>query len=81
MNGTTCQRLRWKGPDLAKQRKFVPEREKDRAPVVAIGLLTQRNLDVLGTGFRRAIPLAGAGDFDDLLAAIDEAERRGAAAG
>jgi hypothetical protein len=56
----------------------VSQREKDRAPVVAIGLLTQRDLDVLGTGFRRAIPLAGAGDFDDLLAAIDEAERRSA---
>lgn len=56
------------------------ERQKYRAGIVAIGLLTQRDLDVLGTGFRRAIPLTGAGDFDDLLAAIDEAERRAGAA-
>lgn len=55
------------------------ERQKDRAGVVAIGLLTQRDLDVLGTGFRRAIPLTGPGDFGDLLAAIDEAERKSAA--
>jgi hypothetical protein len=48
---------------------------------VAIGLLTQRDLDMLGSGFRRAIPLNGAGDFDDLLAAIDEAERKAAAGG
>ena len=46
---------------------------------MAIGLLTQRDLDTLGDGFRRAIPLDRAGDFDDLLAAIDEAERRSAA--
>jgi hypothetical protein len=46
--------------------------------VVAIGLLTRRDLDALGDGFRRMIPLEGAGEFDDLLAAIDEAERRGA---
>ncbi len=48
---------------------------------MAIGLLTQRDLDMLGSGFRRAIPLNGSGDFDDLLAAIDEAERRAAALG
>ena len=46
--------------------------------VVAVGLLTQRDLDILGSGFRRAIPLEEAGDFDSLLAAIDEAERRSA---
>ena len=43
---------------------------------MAVGLLTQRDLDVLGTGFRRAIPLDGCGEFDALLIAIDEAERR-----
>lgn len=57
------------------------ERRKDRTGVIAIGLLTQRDLDMLGSGFRRAIPLSGAGDFDDLLAAIDEAERRAQALG
>ena len=54
------------------------KRERHLEPVVAIGLLTQRDLDTLGDGFRRAIPLDRAGDFDDLLAAIDEAERRSA---
>jgi hypothetical protein len=44
-------------------------------------LLTQRDLDMLGSGFRRAIPLRGAGDFDELLAAIDAAERGAAARG
>ncbi len=45
--------------------------------LVAIGLLTQRDLDVLGTGFRRLFPLpAGPADFDTLIVAIDEAERQ-----
>ena len=44
--------------------------------LVAIGLLTQRDLDVLGTGFRRLFPLpASPADFDTLIVAIDEAER------
>ena len=58
----------------------MPERRREKDGVVAIGLLTQRDLDVLGTGFRRAIPLDGPGDFADLLARIDEAERKAAAA-
>lgn len=56
----------------------MPERQKHRPKVVAVGLLTQRDLDILGAGFRRAIPLTGAGDFDDLIARIDEAERKAA---
>jgi hypothetical protein len=55
----------------------VPERETHR--VVAIGLLTQGDLDILGAGFRRAIPLEEADQFESLLAAINEAERRSAA--
>ena len=39
---------------------------------VAVGLLTQRDLDVLGTGFRRAIPLKDTTDFTALLARIDK---------
>ena len=57
----------------------MPVPRNDRRGVVAIGLLTRRDLDMLGSGFRRAIPLDGAGDFDDLLARIDEAERKCAA--
>ena len=39
--------------------------------VVAVGFLTQRDLEVLGTGFRRIVPLADDGAFDDLLAQLD----------
>jgi len=43
---------------------------------VAVGLLTQRDLDVLGSGFRRAFPLNNAEDFAPLLRRIDEAYRQ-----
>jgi hypothetical protein len=45
-------------------------------PFVAVGLLTQRDLDVLGSGFRRAFPLQPTTDFTSLLKRIDEADRR-----
>ena len=44
--------------------------------VVAIGLLTQRDLDHLGAGFRRLFPLSPCPDYSALLAAIDEADRQ-----
>ena len=53
----------------------MPERDRNMERVVAIGLLTQGDLDILGSGFRRAIPLNAACDFDYLLEMIDEAER------
>lgn len=46
-----------------------------RERVVAIGLLTARELDMLGSGFRRAFPIDDDNCFDELLRAIDEAER------
>jgi hypothetical protein len=42
---------------------------------VAVDLLTQRDLDVRGSGFRRAFPLQPAADFTSLLATIDKADR------
>ena len=42
--------------------------------IIAVGLLTQRDLAVLGAGFRRAFPIEQCGDFDSLLRAIDEAD-------
>jgi hypothetical protein len=45
-------------------------------PFVAAGLLTQRDLDVLGSGFRRAFPLTDSADFAPLLKRIDEAIER-----
>lgn len=42
---------------------------------VAVGLLTRRDLDVLGSGFRRAFPLDEKTDFTALLDLIDEVDR------
>jgi len=43
--------------------------------IVAIGLLTERDLTVLGPTFDRAWPVEEAPDFNQLLRAIDEADR------
>ena len=45
-------------------------------PFVAVGLLTQRDLDVLGSGFHRAFPLGETAGFEPLRKRIDEAMRR-----
>lgn len=42
--------------------------------IVAVGLLTQRDLDVLGSGFRRSFPVSEDTAFDDLLEALDSIE-------
>lgn len=44
--------------------------------IVAVGLLTQRDLDVLGTGFRRLFPIDEAHPFTDLLEALDGVEEQ-----
>lgn len=44
--------------------------------IVAIGLLTQHDLDLLGSGFRRAFRVDETPCFDDLLRAIDAAEEK-----
>jgi hypothetical protein len=43
--------------------------------IVAVGLLTQRDVDVLGVGFSRLWPVDETPCFTDLLQAIDEADR------
>ncbi len=43
--------------------------------IVAIGLLTQRDLALLGRGFDRAFPVDPTPCFEDLIKAIDNAER------
>jgi hypothetical protein len=43
--------------------------------IVAVGLLTQRDLDALGSGFARAFPIDNTPCFEQLLRAIDEADR------
>ena len=44
--------------------------------IVAVGLLTARDLETLGSGFRRLFPVDPGTEFDDLLQAIDEAVAR-----
>lgn len=44
--------------------------------IVAVGLLTQQDLNVLGPTFQRAWPVEDAPSFEGLLRAIDEAERK-----
>jgi hypothetical protein len=43
--------------------------------IVAIGLLTQQELEMLGQGFDRAFPVDDDIVFEDLLRAIDRADR------
>jgi hypothetical protein len=43
--------------------------------IVAVGLLTQRELNILGPTFDRAWPVEDAPEFNELLKAIDEADR------
>lgn len=43
--------------------------------IVAVGLLTQREVDLLGQSFTRLWPIEEAPDFDELIRAIDEADR------
>ena len=47
----------------------------DARQIVAIGLLTQHDLNVLGHGFDRAIPVDNTPRFEELLKAIDDADR------
>lgn len=43
--------------------------------IVAVGLLTEHELQLLGAGFSRAWPIDDTPCFGGLLAAIDEADR------
>jgi hypothetical protein len=45
-----------------------------RERIVAIGLLTQHDLDLLGQGFRRAFMVDEAPCFEELICEIDRAE-------
>jgi hypothetical protein len=44
-------------------------------PIVAVGLLTQRDIDLLGPTFDRLWPVDETPCFSQLLQAIDDAER------
>ena len=43
--------------------------------IVAVALVTEAELQLLGEGFNRAFPVDEAPRFDGLLEAIDEADR------
>lgn len=45
-----------------------------RERIVAVGLLTQRELNLLGPTFDRVWPVEDAPEFDELLRAIDDAD-------
>ena len=47
--------------------------QQDR--IIAVGFLTERDLTILGQGFKRAYPIEDHHDFDDMLRAIDAADR------
>ena len=44
--------------------------------IVAVGLLTQRDLNLLGPTFERVWPVEEAPSFNELLHAIDEADSK-----
>lgn len=44
--------------------------------IVAVGLLTQRELNLLGPTFERVWPVEDAPSFNELLRAIDDADRQ-----
>jgi hypothetical protein len=46
----------------------------DQDGIVAVGLLTRRDLDLLGPSFSRLWPVDHAPSFDELLRAIDRAD-------
>lgn len=46
----------------------------DQERIVAVALLTRRDLTLLGPTFSRAWPVEEAPDFHELLTAIDEAD-------
>lgn len=48
----------------------------DQERIVAVGLLTRRDLTLLGPTFSRAWPVEEAPDFHELLSAIDEADNQ-----
>jgi hypothetical protein len=54
----------------------VPEFAEVRDRIVAIGLLTKQDMSLLGPTFDRAWPVEEAPSFNELLRAIDDADRK-----
>ena len=47
----------------------------DQERIIAVGLLTRRDLNLLGPTFDRVFPVEDVPQFDELLKKIDEVER------
>jgi hypothetical protein len=62
MVGTHRLNLRW--PHMTEER------------VIAVGLLTERDVQVLGQGFNRLWPVDDTPCFSQIIQAIDEADRQ-----
>ena len=48
----------------------------EREPIVAVAFLTKANLKAIGKSLERVYPIDHSPEFADLLAAIEEAERK-----
>jgi hypothetical protein len=48
----------------------------NREPIVAVGLLTRTQINMLGPALKQVFPVPSDGRFDDLLAALDRERRR-----
>lgn len=48
----------------------------DQERIIAVGLLTRQDLNLLGPTFSRAWPVEDAPDFAELLRSIDEADEQ-----
>jgi hypothetical protein len=49
----------------------------DDEPFVAVGLLTETNIRMLGTSLRQVFPIPRDDKFDDLVKALDRSRSRG----
>ena len=54
--------------------RIVPPLPPSSNRIVAVGLLTQRDVEVLGAGFHRLFAVEPTADFDDLLRRLDACE-------
>jgi hypothetical protein len=68
---------------LAVSHRYVPRRATgkdqsvvDREPIVAVAFLTESNLRAVGQSLQRIYPIDHSPGFEQLLAQIDEAERK-----
>ncbi len=57
--------------DCAGEGRDVVPSEK----IVAVGLLTESNVRTLGSSLKKVFPITDDGRFDDLLSALDQAQR------